>query len=245
MRRQVMWGSLIIILVGFISACAAFEDPSKKATENAQNTALWTRVYALETQESTIVALRQTADGSVIMQTQWADATVQVGALRATNSALLRNPSPPTVATPNLPPTAIGGGAPAGPQPTEIPSLATRYSQATTSTDQDEDGCAVNITTSFEAETTELIYFIVRVSGVVPGTTYGLRVSSFGQVVAVDPNFWTSDQAYADTCVWYGIDRDTMEFEAGTYSAELLANGVVAARTTFVITGEEEMMDES
>ncbi len=243
MQRSVMWGMLVIVLIGIISACAAFEDPSQKATENAQNTALWTRVYSLETQEATVVALRQTADGSVIMQTQWADATMQVGALRATNAALLRNPTP--AATPNIPPTALDGGVPAGPQPTTaVPALASRYGQATTSTDQDEDGCALNITTSFEVENTELIYFVVRVTDVTPGTAYGLRVSSFGQVVAVDPTFWTSEQAYDDTCVWYGIDRETMDFEPGSYSAELLANGVVAARTTFTLIGEDEMAEE-
>ncbi|MCB9436020.1 MAG: hypothetical protein H6673_03390 [Anaerolineales bacterium] len=236
-KRAIIWALLFTLL---ISACAAFEDPSKRATQNAQNTALWTRVHALETQESTMIALRQTADNAVIYQTQWAEATLQVGILRATNNALSRNPGVASSGSGN---TGNSGGsvfsttAPTVPSitPQPTPDTGTRYSQTTTSISKDEDtGCAVGVQNTFDANT-DVIYFIVRALNVTPGTTFGLRVLSQNEQISNDPEFWTSDVIYDDTCIWYGIDRDTMPFVPGTYTAELVANGIVRVRTTFVI----------
>lgn len=246
-KQSLIWVLLFTLL---ISACAAFEDPSKRATQNAQNTALWTRVHALETQESTLIALRQTADNAVIYQTQWAEATLQVGILRATNNALSR----PGAATLSSGSDTVfsqpGASIPAiTPQPT--PDSGTRYSQTTTSISKDNDtGCAIGVQNTFDSNT-DVIYFIVRALNVMPGTTFGLRVLSQNEQVANDPEFWTSDAIYEDTCIWYGIDRDTMPFVPGTYTAELLANGIVRVRTTFIInagvssTGAETSMTEA
>ncbi len=236
-KQSTLWGLLTVTIIGFvsfISACAAFEDPSEKATQNAQSTQLWTLVHGIETQASTVEALRQTADSAVVVQTQWANATLQVGALRATNQALLRNPAP--TANINLPPTVPGGGsAPVGSAPSPVPG--SQYMQGTTSTEQDENGCAVGIQNTFTQEVQE-VYFITRILDLTPGITFGLRIRNAGQVVMTDPNFWVSDDAYDDICVWYLIDRETIAFEAGTYTVELLVNNVARARTTFVVTGD-------
>ena len=104
--------SLMILGLWLLAACAAFEDPSKKATQNAQNTALWTRVYGLETRESTVEALRQTADSANRLATDLANSNAQLQAERVTNQALLRNPSAVGQGGGQFStPTVTGGGA--------------------------------------------------------------------------------------------------------------------------------------
>ncbi|NDJ86319.1 MAG: hypothetical protein GYB66_10565 [Chloroflexi bacterium] len=237
--RVLLGGVAIGLLLALMAACSAFEDPSKRATENAQNTEVWTRVYGLETQEATIQAMQQTADSAIVQASQLEQANTRIAELQGTNAALLSNPG--TGATPFVAGTAVGGGAPAGPGPSPSalasPGSTTRYIEATTSTGQDQDGCATGTQTTFSPDAGSL-YFVVRAQNVVPGISYGLRVTTNGQQVAVDPDFWTSDVQYDETCIWYEIDDSTIAFTPATYTAELLANNAVVAQATFVISGD-------
>jgi hypothetical protein len=113
------WLFCSILLITVLAACAAFEDPSQRATENAQNTALWTMVYDFQTQKPSIEAMEQTANAAVVMSTQLANTSNENQNLRATNSALIaagaRQPGNNTFGSN---PTAVGGGQPAGAVPT-------------------------------------------------------------------------------------------------------------------------------
>lgn len=235
-KHVTLWGLFIGIFLALLSSCAAFEDPSKRATENAQSTALWTRVYDLETQQATIAALRLTAESANNMATQLANANGQINMLRATTAA---QPRPLGTTVPGIP-TAIGGGVPAGafPSPSPLPSSGTTYAQTTTATGTDSDGCATQAQNIFTPDS-EAIYFVTRALNLLPGTTFSLRITTNGRIVAADPNFWTSDTSYDDTCIWYNIDQETLPFVAGTYAVELLANNIVATSATFVIAGGE------
>lgn len=249
--------TILLVAALLVSACAAFEDPSQRATENAQNTALWTMVYGVQTEMPTMEALALTADAAVFFSTQVGELNRQNDSLRATNQSLLSG-NRPVGTTPFVQPTAIGGGQSSGVFPTPTPGVAgstslpdasvgtdnqggvvgnTRFSQTVTSAAIDDDGCASGITNSFASSATA-IYFVTLALNVEPGISFSLRVTQNGSEIASDPNFWTPDQTYDQTCIWYNIDRTTMDFFTGTYTAEFLANGTVAATATFVISGD-------
>lgn len=253
--------TLVIITMLLVSACAAFEDPAQRATENAQNTAMWTMVYGFQTEMPTMEALALTADSAVFLSTQVAAANAQNEYLRATNAALLSGGVGQPAATAFIPPTAIGGGQVSGAFPTAstntgsdpilltpnaTPAVggstlpgSTRFAQAVMAAAIDDDGCASGISNSFTASATA-VYFVVTALDLQPGIEFTLRVTgSGGTIVASDPGFWTSNDVYDQTCIWYNIDRSTMDFFAGTYSAELLANDQSVATATFVITGSD------
>lgn len=127
MRKIVLflWLFCSILVITVLSACAAFEDPSQRATENAQNTALWTMVYDFQTQMPSMEAMAATADAAILLSTQLAEADSQNRNLRATNSALLANP-PQGNSGFAAAPTAVGGGQPAGAVPTSAFSSASQ-----------------------------------------------------------------------------------------------------------------------
>ena len=253
-----------LIIISTISACAAFEDPSQRATENAQSTALWTLVYDFQTQKPTLEAIALTADSADFMATQVAQFSAENDRLRATNAAMLANP-----ASSGGVPTAIGGGQPAGSiptssvfsstsgsvptqvvrTPTPIPSTNTntnvsgvtssgvRFSGSLTGTEIDDFGCVTGIQNTF-AQSVESVYFATTALSVTSGVAFSLRIkdASDGRTVASDPNFWVADDEYDQTCIWYNIDRSTMIFNEGTYTIELLADGEVGASVTFLLT---------
>lgn len=109
----------LVLILTVLSACAAFEDPSQRATENAQNTALWTLVYDFQTQKPTMEAMALTADAAVQLSTQLSNVSIQNQNLQRTNDALVALAR----GGQGLQPTAIGGGQPAGVVPTSgVPS---------------------------------------------------------------------------------------------------------------------------
>ncbi|PJF43488.1 MAG: hypothetical protein CUN55_08865, partial [Phototrophicales bacterium] len=215
--------SILIIGILLISACAAFEDPAKRATENAQNTALWTMVYGFQTEMPTMQALALTADSAVFLATQIAQANTQNEFLRATNAALLSGSGGSVNSSFNQP-TAIGGGQPAGPVPTtntsgdapilltpnvstsgSVPTLAggTRFTQPVTAVAINDDGCASGISNTFTTASSS-IYFVTTALDLQAGIRFTLRVTqSGGTIVATDEGFWTSDDFYEQTCIWY------------------------------------------
>ena len=255
-----------LIIISTISACAAFEDPSQRATENAQSTALWTLVYDFQTQKPTLEAIALTADSADFLATQIVQFGNENDRLRSTNAALLANP-PSSGGVP----TAIGGGQPAGSIPTSsvfsstsgsvptqvvrtptpmpsnntntntnvsgVTSSGVRFSGSLTGTEIDDFGCVTGIQNTF-AQSIESVYFATTALNVTAGVAFSLRIkdASDGRTVASDPNFWVADDVYDQTCIWYNIDRSTMVFNEGTYTIELLADGEVGASVTFLLT---------
>lgn len=242
-RRVAVWSSLLGV-VTFLSACAAFEDPSKKATQNAESTALWATVTLAGSQNETIVALRSTADNAALMVQQATQVSVERDQLRATlsamgNSGVVGQPNIPFGSTP---PTAIGGGVTAGPQPTQNPNTGQTtglgsYSTATTGATLTDDFCAGDSITNFAADS-PVIYFVTVGENVPAGVAFSIQITSGGVVVNKDTNFWTTDAVYEQTCVYYAVDNlNIPNWAAGTYLIELLANNQSVSQVTFQIAG--------
>lgn len=113
------WLFSFLLLVTVLTACAAFEDPSQRATENAQNTEIWERLYDFQEQMPTMEAMAQTADAAVSFSTQLAQANSLNQNYRSTITFLESNPN---AARSGSQPTAIGGGQPSGAFPTQSTS---------------------------------------------------------------------------------------------------------------------------
>lgn len=244
--------STFILFAILLSSCSAFEDPSKRATENAEITALWDQVNAINTNAPMVEEMQMTANGANALATQLAQSQSDLAAARSTNIALQNNTGGVAVGTlpssNGLPSTAIGGGAPAGPGPSSVPSA--QFVQTTTSTGTNEDGCAVDTQNVFSIDDS-ILYFITTALNLPTNTSFGLRITSAGQTLMTDEDFWISDADYDSICVWYGIDQDTIVFSPGTYTVQLLANNTVSAEATFIIsapnpsTDGEDQMDDS
>ena len=243
MRPQyLLFGIISLIMLSILSSCAAFEDPSKKATANAEDTAIAATISVVEFQNETMVALRQTADAGVALSqqmTQSAGNSVNTNPNNNTNSNL---------SVTNIP--AVDGGVPQGnlPTPSRVPPPATstpataNYSYATITDELDDAFCDLNDVDTFDLATVDTIYFVVYVQQLKPGVNFSLRIENLsGGLAATDPNFWTSDAIYDSTCIYYGIDAETMggSFNAGSYKAILQANGAEAGSDEFYIVSNQ------
>lgn len=230
---------LSLIMMVLVTSCAAFEDPSQRATENAENTALARTIAVVDVQIETMVALQATADSAALLSSQVTQIAGERDALRATLNIGVPGAnsggfSPTSAPAPGSTPSALDGGAPAGPLPSPTTASGVQYVQATTSTTLLDNSCAANPQEMFRSDT-EVIYFVVTVENLSAGTSFSLRISEEGQIRNLDTNFWTSDGFYDRTCIWYGIDSANIPFEPGNFTAELLADNRSVAQTSFTI----------
>ena len=266
-KTAVLTGIFVILLLATVlTACAAFEDPSQRATENAQNTEIWDRLYDFQEQMPTVEAMAQTADSAVFLATQLAQANSLNQSYRSTLTFMESNAGS---FGSGAAPTAIGGGQSSGSFPTQVPNTSsnsvpptqiaasssigentgsstgqtnqttasgTRFTRSVTGSSRGDDNCAATLQNTFSTSASSII-FSSNVFGVVQGTAFGLRILSEDRVIASDPDFWIADDNYDDTCIWYEIDRNNMAFNPGTYIAQLTADNEVGATATFVITG--------
>lgn len=246
------WLSLVaIVMLLFVASCAAFEDPSQRATENAENTAFARTVSAVDVQLETMAVLQQTADGVEQLEAQMAQlqndrdrlATQIANGGQIPSSASLPtvdNSNPYITQQPSPIPApqetqAVGGGVPAGPQPTEAVAGNQQFPSAVTSTAVDENACRpIGVTDTFSMQA-EVIYFVVTAVNLNAGTNFTLRVMQGEEELDIDPVFWTSDSNYEQTCVYYGLDSQNFEFLAGTYTVELLANNQLVQQAEFTL----------
>lgn len=253
-RRVALWASLLVT-GGMLSACAAFEDPSRKATQNAENTAVWATVAVSKNQNETIVALIATADNASVLAQQATQVSIERDQLRATVNAISNNPVNPSLpgAAFGTTPPALDGGVPAGPGPTsQVGGSSTTqdtstgiYVSATTASTLTADFCAADALTTFAADA-PLVYFVTLARNVPSGVAYSIRVSSNGSVVNQDTAFWTSDAVYDETCIYYALDNANIpDWAAGTYTVELLANNASVSQSTFQILGSTDAMDSA
>ena len=235
--------TILVIAVLVISGCAAFEDPSVRATENANSTAISNTVSAVEQQQETVSALQATADSAVLLESQVTQISAERNKLQSTLTALQTSGgaalSQPTSIAPGpaSTPSTIDGGAPAGPGPSPTPpagNAQARYVNPQIASSLTDSFCAANNQTTVSMGA-DVIYFVAIAQNIRPGVQYSLRITEGGQIRNLDTNFWTSDDNYESTCIYYGIDENNIPFEAGTYTAELLANNEPVAQANFTI----------
>lgn len=237
--------SVAFVVILLVAGCAAFEDPSVRATENAESTLIEQSIQEMQTQAVTMVALQQTADSAVIVANQLNQVSTERANLQGTVSALQSfggsqpqaNVFVPNSSAGATPAIGVDGGPIAGPLPTTQTSSATNsganYNQTVMATSLTTDYCAQDSATSFSVNA-DLVYFVTVANNINAGIRYTLRISDAeGMVVNTDADFWTSDQTYERTCIYYGIDGTNIPFVVATYRVELLADNVSVTSASF------------
>jgi hypothetical protein len=248
------WGYKLILLVSLSllgAGCAAFEDPSHRATANAENTIIASTLSMVELQQETMVSLQATADSAVKFSAQLTQVNSERNALRATLGGASANTgagggNPNTTGgvvirgTPNpgATPSTLDGGVPAGTGPSPTPALSPNipaFENARTTSDLTADSCAINNQSTF-SQSNNIIYFVVVARNLQAGTDFSLKITQDGVLRNRHVSFWVSDAFYETTCVYYGIDRQNIpDFEPGNYTVELLVGEEVVAWSNFVI----------
>lgn len=213
-----------------------FEDSSLRATREAQNSLYEQTIESVQTQASTVEALRATAESASSMATQVIRINAQNRALEATIDALALGISQAQANAP-LPPAAQPGGTPIVsnqlfpnanlPTPTTAaplaPATGVTIVEATTAlTVSDEDGCATEWADIFEP-TEDRIYMVVRAQNIQAGTLFSTRWL-FENQNRFDTVTWTADQFYPELCIWFYVTPEDMVFQPGLWTVQFLAN---------------------
>ncbi|NLE50682.1 MAG: hypothetical protein GX613_04690 [Chloroflexi bacterium] len=97
----------------------------------------------------------------------------------------------------------------------------------------DQNGCAVDETTTFSADDT--VYIVAEDSNIPASTTLFVRLYANGEAVE-DSQELTADSDYTDTCANFLFETVSGErFETGAYEAELFVNGNPYGTVSFEI----------
>lgn len=97
------------------------------------------------------------------------------------------------------------------------------------------DGCATGLQTEFPAGTNR-IYVTTHAVSIRAGTVMSVEWRYEGQVVYSDN--WTVEQDAAGFCLWYFITPEDVPFQAGNWSVQLGADGVmIEPDVMFTIAG--------
>jgi hypothetical protein len=233
------WGVLLAIFV--LTACGPgelFEDSSEKATREAQNEIYSQTIVYVETQVTTLEALKSTAESASV----WATQIVQLG---AQNQALLATLEAASLGISSSSQPQPPAGQPAGQTP--IPansalfpqtgnvqqpaSTTTVYTNATTSTAvNDDDGCASDSVTDFDTAEDQ-VYMVVTAQNLDAGITYYVRWSHANQIFSESVT-WTSDAFYPQLCIWFYMEAEG-RFPTGAWTVELVANELPVISRSF------------
>jgi hypothetical protein len=198
----------------------------------------------VETHAATLVALQATADGASAMGTQVVQLGAQNRSLQGTIDAAYAGISPQQTLIPQ--PAAVQPGQTLQPNagttplfpdsnpPTPTPGISASFVQATTATTvNDVNGCAEDSVTRFET-TEDQIYMVTVARNVQPGTTFYTRWLRQGGT-SFETVSWTPDESFDEVCIWFFIEPADLSFEAGSWSVELVVDGLAAVTRNFQI----------
>jgi hypothetical protein len=234
------------LLISGLAACGPgdlFEDSSVKATREAQDALYQQTLVFVETQAATIIALQATADSAAAMSTQIVQLGAQNRSMQGTIDAAFAGifpqqtlipqpaaPQPGQTLQPNL------GSTPLFPEnnPATPTAQTATFVQATTTTAvNDDDGCAEDSVSTFEA-TEDQIYMVTVARNVQPGTTFSTRWAAQGQA-SFETVSWTPNEFFEEICIWFFIQPSDLDFQLGNWTVELVVNGLAAISRTFQI----------
>lgn len=238
----------LLLCLFLLVACGpgeVFEDSSGRATREADEAQIQETINFVETQAATIDALQAIANNAGVMGTQVAQLNSQNQSLQATinsfaSGSFAQNsvPQPPAADPSGALPSAATGGTPApSVNQSQADTSGTRYPQVTTaSAVRNADGCAEANVSEFQP-TEDEIYIVVVAQDVTAGTTFSSRWTD-PSGTRFDSVSWTPDTDFDDICIWFFITPDDLNFAAGNWTAQFLANGSPVANTRFSIIGE-------
>lgn len=143
------------------------------------------------------------------------------------------NPDFPTFTPVSETPTAtIPGVTPIFPTSPPTPTLppdpnALRLENPVTALAAGNDGCGLNITSSFTLDTPE-IYVLVKVYNIQANSvTFSAHWTYEGQPIGSIFDY-TPNRNYDELCIWFFVDQTDFEFLAGNYTVGINVDGVPA-----------------
>ncbi|NJL94784.1 MAG: hypothetical protein HC915_14245 [Anaerolineae bacterium] len=216
-----------LVLLAACSEGQPFEDPSQRATRQAQATQIIATVNYEETRQPTLIALEATTAYVPAMATQVVMLEQQNHNLQGTLAAL-RPFLQPTPDAQNFAAATLDPLARAAQNYTDL-TTANAINPAT--------GCASAPNDTFYItgpNDPQRIYFSVRALDVRAGTIYQTRWYQ-GFESRYETPTWTADRDYAEVCIYFFLESSDAPYRGGFWSAELFANGTSVARIRFAM----------
>ena len=225
---------MIVLMVGVVAFTSeqVFGDPEQRATERA---ILSQTVAYDQTQAPTIQALQQTVENIGILETQAAQAEVDLGNAVATQSVLTLTP--------------------AGFIPTALPTIETvdSFAADTESTFSDTaiasgineaTGCATNYRQTFQivgANDPTQIYLTTLGHYLRGGTVIRTRwYAENDRGNAFESVTWSPTINHEQICIYFWLESSNIPYSSGTWMAELIVDGIVVDTVSFVMCSAEE-----
>ncbi len=217
---------IVILLVLVVSGCQVLNQPDMPATLQAENMG-----YVVEATE---IAQTITGRAAEIQLTADASAT-EIAQMRVVNQVLL---------------ATVRAGDPQGVQGVVANTITTPVGleagqrwfvkTGTSARVRSGDGCVEDPRLSF-ATTAEQIYATVRAFNIQAGVVMSAQWYYEGNPVWEDS--WALDRNSADICMWFDITPNNVEFQPGSWSVRLFADGFqLEEAMTFSITAADTMM---
>lgn len=232
MKYMILVIAAILVMALLAASELYFESPASRAE---QYTIAQRTLSVVGTQVVQMDAIQLTVEAAAPMQTQYAVAIQEQDALLATQDALLNaRPAPITNNGDTVVEASFSVQANSTPQPTI--QVNGQYS-AVVSTGIDSDGCALGQQDTFTisgADDPTEIYFVANARNVQAGSRFQSRwypnadeMSNYTSVT------WTADADYPQTCIYFWINSSDIAYQSGTWTVELLENGVVVQTQSF------------
>jgi hypothetical protein len=260
-RTQLLFLTALLSSILLLTACGKgqiFEDPSNRATREAEQAQLVETIDYMDHELERTDALQATADAASAMERQILDNNARSASLEATIRAAT-NPGAADVPVSGSSSGNSGGskwagnngtvnsdgGSPITSQSGGQPNFATDNTQSQAAAVQtardvnDADGCAVGIANTFTSGEDSAIYLTTVARNVQPGNVYQSRWYLGGEL-RFESVTWEAGQSYDEVCIYFWVEPGDMEFTPGTWTAEMLENQQVMGEAQFDIMGTAE-----
>jgi hypothetical protein len=208
-----------------LTGCGVFSVPDMPATLQAENIGYVVEATALaDSAARTEQQIQVTAEaaGTRVAESQMVN-RVLLATVRAGDAAVVRNIVANTIAT-----------------PVDLePGQRWFVKTGTSSRVRSMDGCVEDARLRFPANT-ERIYATVRAFNIGAGVVMSAQWEYEGTTVWQDS--WVLNQGSSDICMWFDIDRYTVDFLPGSWSVRLFADGFqLEEAMSFSIAPPDEM----
>ncbi len=234
----------LLLIVGALalSSCDTLGSSGDIAPLETRNAQLQGTIDMMGTPMQTVAALQQAATEAVVLEARVAQAEADALAARATLTVLQLTTGGgavavrPTSAAVELPEGAASAMEVVTPAPSDG---QTRFSDTVVATARDQNDCAVDPGTSFDASTDELLV-VTRIDYLPSGSLISARWSVNGNLYFDDVQCWVPNQNYTDICAYCTVQPEGPAFEPGSWSVEMLLDGQVMSQTQFEIVDSSQ-----
>jgi hypothetical protein len=222
---------MIFLMIGVVAFTSeqVFGDPEQRATERAILSQ--TVVYG-QTQAPTLQSLRETVENIDFLETQSAQVAANLVNAQGTQTALILTPfeSLPTLAPPTVAFSA------------DVASTFTDTALA--SSINETNGCATGYQQTFQVGSLNdptRIYLTTVGHQVRAGMEIRTRwYADSDPTNSFDSVSWSPTINHEQICIYFWLESSNIPYSSGTWTAELIVDGMIVETTPFVICNTAE-----